>query len=170
MSAEALIKSLTALAIPQHEDRAALARLRRALEPSGAVQAYRYIHEALEGANDLESYTVIAATFGHNPRHEYGYDYSIGSVCAKLADKESEDAAERRFNAMLSAERDRLAIDIIGVAKRAQRRELPIDYARLLSDIQAWDDPTRKVQLSWARDFYRNRQAVKRASRDDTSK
>ena len=160
MSTEALIATLARLSRPDNPDRAALARLRRALGPNGFVQAYRHLHEALRDSPDIDDprrrrpYEIVAAAYGYNPRHAYGFGNSVGAVCAKLAARERGEAAERRFNAMLSAEPDRLAMDIIVLAKRADRASLSLDYARLLDDLRAWEEPSRRIQLSWARDFY----------------
>jgi len=153
MSAEALVRTLTELA--HRDDRAALARLRRALNPTGIVGAYRYLHESVEQGDKLEGVALLAALFGHNPLHDHSNRTSIGSACAMLAKGESTDAAERRFNRLLSADRDGLAVDLLGVAKRADQKGIHIDYELLAVHIRNWANSDRHVQLAWARDFYR---------------
>jgi CRISPR-associated protein Cse2 family len=32
--------------------------------------------------------------------------------------------------------------------------EIPVDWVRLLGDLQWWDGPERRVQLQWARAFW----------------
>jgi len=152
MSAETLVQTLNDLA--RKEDRAALARLRRALDPNGIVGAYRYLHASMEQGDRLEDVALVAALFGHNPFHDYSDRTSIGSACAMLARDESEDAAERRFNRLLSADRDGLAIDLVGVAKRADRKGIHIDYEQLAHHIRDWASDDRHVQLAWAKDYY----------------
>jgi CRISPR type I-E-associated protein CasB/Cse2 len=171
MSINAMMQRLESLAIPAHEDRAALARLRRAQKPEGYVEAYRYIMEYVEGADkkQLDAYILVASLFGHNPRNSNERYRNIGNVCREIADTPVDDASERRFLALLQADRPELKVGLYRMAKMADRKGLAINYTQLFWDIENWDDPKGNVQKQWAGSFYppEKNTSVAEAAADD---
>lgn len=155
MSIEAMVQRLDFLAESGHEDRAALARLRRARNPEGHIDAYRYIMNYVDSVGPgLDDYILVASLFGHDPHATNEQFRNIGTVCRELAGKEMNEASERRFLVLLQARRPSLNVGLFRVATMADRAGLPINFVQLFYDLKKWDDPTGSVQKNWAREFY----------------
>jgi CRISPR type I-E-associated protein CasB/Cse2 len=166
VSIESLVGSLTRLVDPGEDatantprSRAALAQLRRAaLSTRGAVSAYRHVAQHVPEAESPDDYLLIGSLFAINPRHVQDPKRDLGAVCAATGVQEEgkvSPAAERRFAAMLSADRADLAPHLRRVVTMADRAGLAIDYVRLFWDLRKWRRAgTRSAQLGWARSFY----------------
>lgn len=64
------------------------------------------------------------------------------------------DSLKRRVEALLAAPRDDLYGHLRQIVSLLKTREVPVDWARLLYDLQRWDLPDRRVQWQWSRSFY----------------
>jgi CRISPR system Cascade subunit CasB len=79
----------------------------------------------------------------------------LGAACAAhAASKKGSDSTERRFIALLDADRDQLPHRLRQMV--ALIKGFPLDWDSLLRDLLGWTVPEKPVQNRWARDFYRN--------------
>jgi CRISPR system Cascade subunit CasB len=148
------------------ENRATLAILRRGLgKPVGEnLRLYPYIMRFVPALTDreryestLDSYILIATLFAH---HTLTVDKgNLGTTMAAVR-KEAEnrragaESIEKRFVALLNSHRDDLPNHLRHVISLVAAREVPVNWLKLLEDIQHWDNPWRSVQSSWARSFW----------------
>jgi len=152
---KSFIGNLLSLAEEGKEDRGALADLRSGLgkEPGKMARVHKYVAPYLpeEYRTDDHWYYLTATLFGLFPKHKNGV--SVGKAFCPL--KEKSDSMEARFVALLNAHPDDLADHLRHIISLLKANEQPIDWFKLLDDLLRWDDPEGKVQLRWARDFYK---------------
>lgn len=65
--------------------------------------------------------------------------------------RHSPESSERRFLALLDADRDQIAFRL---RQAVALVEGGLDFAQLLDDLVGWLNPSRPVQVRWAREFY----------------
>lgn len=70
------------------------------------------------------------------------------------ADVSSNTAVERRLIALLRCHRDELPEQLRHIVGLLRAHEVPVDWARLLRDIQDWERDDRRVQRAWARAYW----------------
>ncbi len=63
-------------------------------------------------------------------------------------------AIERRFTAMLNAHPDDLPDYLRQAVSFLKSKEVAINWAQLLRDLQAWGHPDKYVQKRWADEFW----------------
>ncbi|MBI3978203.1 MAG: type I-E CRISPR-associated protein Cse2/CasB [Chloroflexi bacterium] len=144
--------------------RAALAELRRGLgvPPGQAAEMYPYVVPWLpDNAQPWqeEPYYLVAALFAWHQRPWPKADgerrpTNLGASFARLAQAVESESIERRFTALLSSHRDDLPEQLRHAVGLLKSKDVPIDWAQLLADIQQWDRPRRTVQRGWARAFW----------------
>ena len=78
----------------------------------------------------------------------------LGKACAMHQIASGSTSTERRFIALLDADRDQLPHRLRQII--ALLKEQSIDFEALLSGLLYWDDDQKRTQNAWARDFYRN--------------
>jgi CRISPR system Cascade subunit CasB len=145
------------------EARASLARLRRGLgRPTGSVpevmkEVLPYLREA-EGreeerlyGEEREAFFLVGSLFGLHPSEPGSYP-NLGAVLHALADNPS---AEARFVALLNARREALPDLLRQAVAMARAKDVPVNYGQLLRDVLEWEAEDRRVQLTWARSFWR---------------
>lgn len=148
------------------EDRAALAALRRGLgkRPGEASEMHRHVLPYLRGATrrQEDACYVVAALFGLYPsrnwRHGDGDDKltNLGASLRLLtSENESDSSIERRFVALLNCRAEELPEHLRQIISLLKTKEAPVDWARLIRDINHWDSETRWVQREWSRAFWR---------------
>lgn len=79
---------------------------------------------------------------------------SIGTACAAHQIASGSTSTERRFIALLDADRDQLPHRLRQMV--ALLKEQAIDFDALLNGLLYWDGDQKRTQNIWARDFYRN--------------
>lgn len=67
---------------------------------------------------------------------------------------------DRRFNALLDADREQLPFRLRQIVSLLASRGIPIDWARLLRDVRDWTHRDRYVQRTWAQDYYSSHRPV----------
>lgn len=161
------------LAKEAHEDRGALADLRSGLgkEPGQMVRVHRHVVPYLTGKSyDDRWYYLTATLFGMHPKHKEPTEHesngkkwkevwTIGRAFRPLAFPPTEpkkDSMEARFVALLNAHADDLDDHLRHAVSLLKASEQPLDWFRLFQDLLNWDRPDGRVQLRWARDFYRS--------------
>lgn len=143
------------------DDRAALAALRRGLgrAPGGAGEMHRYIVPRVQGLKEWQedAYYIVAALFGLYPSKNWRAadgakrETNLGASLAKLKENAG---AERRFVALLNSRREDLPEHLRGVISLLKSKEIPVDWAQLIDDINRWDREDRRVQRNWSRAFW----------------
>ncbi len=144
------------------EDRAALAALRRGLgkPPGAAAEVHRYVVPFLPpraGAREEDACYLVASLFGLHPRHVTGAGdrpRNLGGVLRRLAQAGNAQSTERRFMALLNADREDLGPHLRRAIALAKNADLALDYGALLRDILDWDRSDRRVQRRWAGTYW----------------
>lgn len=146
---EPLISALERLAAA--DNRAALSALRRSLAKDAVAHAYPYVVPFFPNARTpwLErTYLLVAGLFALHPASG---PESLATALRRVHAKTDSDNVERRFVALLDAEREDLAPHLRHVVALARANEIPIDWHDLLRTVRYWNEPARR---EWARDFW----------------
>ena len=157
---EGFVKHLLGLA--ERKDRGALAALRRGLGrlPGTAPEMHRYVVPWSNGESSRwreDVYYIVAALFAYHPVHwsrDTEARSNLGASFARLRGAE-EDGVERRFTALLSVHMEDLHVHLRHAVSLLKSNDIPIDWVRLLDDLQYWGHEDRLIQRSWARAFWR---------------
>jgi len=153
------------------DGRASMANLRRGLGKPAAM-AYemdRHILPRLpEGASakQEEAYYLVAALFAYwhqgKDKAEDG-EGNLGRSLRHLAERyiadgvspdEAEKRLEKRLNALLSAHSDDLPKHLRHIIGLLKSKDVPLNWLRLLCDVQNWDAENRFAQHAWAKGFW----------------
>jgi len=129
----------------------ARAALRRSLAfPLGAYpKAMPYVEPFVrEEGWKREAHYLVAALYAlKDGEHQKGR-----TLARALREKAQEsDSVEKRFLALLDADRDQIAFRLrqaVGLVEGG------LDFAQLLDDLLRWFGPERRVQARWAKEFY----------------
>jgi CRISPR system Cascade subunit CasB len=151
--------------LAEGQDRGALASLRRGLgQPPGTVaDMYRYVEPFLgeqgSSARFKESaFYLVAALFALHPKSTD--EGNLGAHLAKTRTENGADALERRFTALLAAHPDDLPEYLRQSVSFLKSKEEPVNWKRLLRDLQNWGREDHSVQREWARSFWGGRQST----------
>ena len=160
----------------ESEHRAALATLRRGLgRPAGTVmEMYRYIGAYLPlDAKPWEedAYFLVASLFALHPLHwpqQVGAPpNNLGASFRMLRQTEgSTDSLEKRFVALLDASSETLEHHLRHAISLLRAGEKPVNYLRLLRDVQNWSRDDRSVQRQWAGAYWNSRENTVPAGTD----
>lgn len=161
MAESAFIRHLWRLA--DREDRGALAALRRGLSrpPGTAPEAFPYVAPFVPEDDSREGrdwpYYLTAALFSLHPAR--GAKGDVGWTCRQLGDHPS---AEKRFQALLSSDREQLPgrLRQVVTLARSNKRSVPVDWSDLLVHLRHWDNPSGWVQRRWARSYWGPQRSV----------
>jgi CRISPR system Cascade subunit CasB len=122
-----------------------------------------------------ERFYLVAALFGAHPS-AVTPGPGFGATCRQLQIKRPDAAAgiERRFVALLSADAPALRIHLRHLVALLSAGQIPVDWARLLTDLRWWPHSARRVQRQWARQFWKrtapdNPEATNRPGESDTT-
>jgi CRISPR system Cascade subunit CasB len=136
------------------------ATLRRSLsfDPGAFPSAYPYVEPFLKGEDApwrRKVHYLVAGLWAQHRGDRATDGRSLGAACAAhAASKKGSDSTERRFIALLDADRDQLPHRLRQMV--ALIKGFPLDWDSLLRDLLGWTVPEKPVQNRWARDFYRN--------------
>lgn len=158
---------LRGLALREDGDaRAALAALRRGLgkEPGEVAEVAQQVMPWI-GEHDrdgvIAAYFQVAALFaGHRiswPSSDGGRLTNLGASFRRLAGPPGgpdEPGPERRLVALLNAHPDEVDRHLRHAVSLLKSKEIGIDWAQLLRDVQEWGYEDRGVQKAWARAFW----------------
>lgn len=148
----------------ERDDRGALAALRRGLgkAPGEATEMYPYVvpwvPRAVSPAQERAFY-LIAALFAWHP-HSWPADgrpaaeRNLGASFQRLVTDANRASVERRFVALLNTHAEDLPDRLRQAIGLLKSKDVPVDWAQLLRDLQRWDSPSRQVQRAWARSFW----------------
>lgn len=140
-------------------DRAALAHLRRGLGRRRGLVAEMcpYVVPWLGARANRrreDSYFTVASLFASHPKP--GGRGSLGSAFAVLRgiDAARGESVERRLVALLNCHEEELPGHLRHAVSLLKARDVPVDWAQLLADVQMWGHEDRFVQKWWARDYW----------------
>lgn len=152
--------------LAEREDRASLAALRRSLgrelaDPAEAAAVfYRILPPVPEWAE--RDYWLAAGLFALHPVGRASDEEAERSrpLATELHDilarePDARPGLERRFVALLDADREQLDVMLRSVIQLLRQHAQPLDYAQLVRDLRGWDSWWRNVQRRWARAFWR---------------
>lgn len=150
----------------EKEERAALAALRRGLgkRPGEEMSVYRYVGWSLDklSKRQEDAYYLIATLFGLYPSASWRSGdgdqkkTNLGASLRRLKEQMGGDGAERRFVALLNADREDLGEHLRQIISLLKSKDAPIDWAQLLEAVEFWDaDDERRRQRQWAKTFWR---------------
>jgi CRISPR system Cascade subunit CasB len=153
-------------ALLAREDRAALAALRRGLgkRPGEAAEMFPYVMPWITSEHSVrrqDDYFLVASLFAEHqigwaaaPGERGGTD--IGASFWRLRQEVDSGSIERRFVALLNAERADLPNHLRHAIALLKTKSIPVDWPQLLHDLGGWDWESRSVQRDWAQSFWRD--------------
>jgi CRISPR system Cascade subunit CasB len=139
------------------QDRAALARLRRALgKPPGTVADVHplvqpWLPRSLSVWHEDWCY-LVASLFAAHP--ESGGTGNLGHAFARLAAGRESGSVEKRFVALLDADAEDVPAHLRHAVSLLAADGVPVNWRQLLADLSRWGHPGRVVQRAWARAFW----------------
>jgi len=157
----AFVAYLERLTKPENRNgRAALAALRRGLgrRPGEAAEMYPYLvpWTGNRSGRREEAFYLVASLFASHPVPWHGEGAAnFGASMARVKGQEGGDGTQRRFAALLSSHYDDLPEHLRHAVSLCASKEVPVSWIRLLRDLPDWDDDRRRVQLNWAREFWK---------------
>ncbi|MDD7764909.1 MAG: type I-E CRISPR-associated protein Cse2/CasB [Peptoniphilaceae bacterium] len=134
---------------------------------------FEYLPEKFLSDNYSENYaeTVILTTLQLYAVHQQGFDVnvlddenfkSIGFSLSQLRTEENKFALDRRFNSMITSSTfDELSTHLRHLVKQLKSKSpvIKVDYVKLSWDLYMFLlGNEEKVQLNWARDYYKKKQ------------
>ena len=141
------------------QDSRAKSVLRRSLafDPGQHIPAFPYVEPFLKGTEEgwrrQMHYLVAGLWAAHQREGSAGPTLSLARACAAHQLKSGSASTERRFINLLDADREQLSHRLRQMV--ALLGEQPIDFQMLLNGLLHWSRDDKRVQNSWARDFYR---------------
>jgi CRISPR system Cascade subunit CasB len=150
------------------QDRAVLAALRRGLgkRPGEAAEMFPYVvpylpdHVATSRRDWVETcHYLVASLFALHPTDWQGqaagrFDRNLGASVRLLKLASGSDGPERRFIALLNADREDLPEHLRSLMGLFKAHGVGVDWEQLLADLPSWDAADRSVQRRWARAFW----------------
>jgi CRISPR system Cascade subunit CasB len=146
-------------------DRAALRRS-LAAPPGADPRVHPIVYPYLSGVPEPDEWRwfLVAGLMGllpddwKPPSEPVGFGISVRELKQKRDSKPAEGdkigPTERRFVALLDADRDELPHHMRHMLRLIIGAEVRVDFTRLLTDLRWWSHPERRVQRRWARDFW----------------
>ena len=144
-------------------DAGALAVLRRSLakEPGKDPKAFPYVEPFVAKAPSWtrKAYYLLAGLFAWGAVREgerfKAKGYPLGGAVFKLYERRDQSpSVEQRFIALLDSDEEELPFRLRQMISLIKSEEIPLDWERLLQDIEQWGAESRWVQERLAREFY----------------
>jgi CRISPR system Cascade subunit CasB len=146
----------------EREDRATLANLRCALRKDLKHRAWPLLARYGGIEDEMKEYDhearVVQTIAGLFATHPTRFDRDFGIACRqlmkddeKLADPKDIGPVARRFQHLLSSEREEICDRVIRMVLRMKAQEIPVNYYELYSGLIDWSD---KIKNRWAGSFW----------------
>jgi CRISPR system Cascade subunit CasB len=153
-------------------DKAAMANLRRGLgKPAGTVyEMDRYVlpflSESTGNKREAAYYTIASLfAFWHQGKDKpESTNGNLGSSLKRLVETEvknngnredTEKRLEKYLIAILNANYEDLPDHLRRIVSLLKSKDIPLNWAQLLYDIQHWDTDDRWIQHQWAEGFWK---------------
>jgi len=91
---------------------------------------------------------------------------SFGNSYSLLQLRHRHDSSQRFFT-LLECSADSLEYHLSPIVTLMAQHNVGIDWARLMIELCDWDDPQRRIQSAWVRDYYRSLNAAQETARTD---
>jgi len=137
------------------DDRGMMAELRCMLVESKQHRAWPALHR-LGISIDDQTLSFVAGLFATHPAETD--EGNFGTVCRRIGQKRDQKSndekltpTERRFQHLLAAEKHELPHRVRRMVLMAKSHDVPINYARLATDLRFWNDRTKR---EWASAFW----------------
>lgn len=150
----------------KQENRAALAALRRGLgkTPGEAAEMYPYVMPFIGDTLSLRrqnDFFLVASLFA---THQIGWPGSpnekrgtnLGASFRRLRAAVDSASIEKRFVALLNAEREDLPDHLRHAISLLKAHEIPVDWFQLLRDLAGWEWESHSIQRAWSLAFWRD--------------
>lgn len=135
-------------------NRASLAALRRGLSAPDSAEVLREVlpYISTQYSHEESMYILVAALFASHSEEVAGR--SLGVAMRMVNESTESDSIEKRFVALLDADREQVPIHLRHAIQLCQSRQIGLDYNLLLRHMLQWNAPRRWTQLQWAREFW----------------
>lgn len=157
------VSTLQQYANPDRPNLAALAALRRGLgkPPGQAAEMHQYVAPKLPPDASLwreDTFYIVGALFAWHQLtwvdDAGGSRPNFGASLHQLADVIESEGVPKLFVALLNCEKEELSEHLRHAVGLLRSKQVPIDWTRLLWDMQSWNSPSRRVQRAWAKAFW----------------
>ncbi len=134
--------------------------LRRSLafDPGCFPAAYPYVEPFMNEEENTwrrEMHYLVAGLWAAHWRvGRSGVPMPVGKASADYQTASGSTSTERRFIALLDADRDQLPYRLRQMVTLL--KEYHVDFEAVLNGLLYWNDDHKRTQNQWARDFYRN--------------
>lgn len=142
------------------DDRGMMANLRCILVDNKKHRAWPALNRlGVDIKDDVSAF--IAGLFAAHPTETFTGNF--GDTCRHLEQERRETRSkenkltptERRFQQLLTAEKGAESHGrVLRIVLMAKSQEVPVNYAQLAADLEAWDDRTK---IEWAAAFWKQR-------------
>ena len=138
------------------DNRGMMANLRCILVDNKKHRAWPALNRLGIAIKDNNS-AYVAGLFATHPEETSSGNFGITckTIEQKRGDKRSDDnkltPTERRFQHLLTAERDELYRRVLRLVLMAKSQGIPINYEKLIPDMKFWGERTK---TEWASDFW----------------
>lgn len=141
--------------------------LRRSLafDPGVHIPAFPYVEPFLRGEGEgwrgQMHYLVAGLWAAHWREGRAAATVSLAKSCAQHQINGGSASTERRFIHLLDADHEQLPHrlrQMVGLLS-----EQALDFQALLGDLLFWSHPDKRVQITWARAFYRTLSPIQTA-------
>lgn len=149
-------------ALNRRGDLAALATLRRGLgkRPGESPAMYQYVIPYCSRYSDRRQndFFLVAALYASHrgaPGAPDPWRNNLGASFHALARKTGSAGVERRFLALLNAQREDLDSHLQHAVSHMKAHGVTVDWEQLLRDLAGWSWESRAVQRRWSQAFWR---------------
>lgn len=149
----------------EREDRGTLAALRRGLgkEPGTVAEMHPFVLRWMPSTTTAwqeRDWYLVASLFAIHQRNwppaADGRAANFGTSFAQLGQKTDSGSVERRFVALLNADREDMPQHLRHAVSLLGSHDIRVNFAELLRDLGRWDHDSRWIQRKWARSFWGN--------------
>lgn len=146
----------------ERDDRAALANLRCVLRKNLKHRAWPLLARFGGIEDELKKYDheakVMQTVAGLFATHPTKSEYNFGTTCRKLmrddeklADPKDVGPVARRFQHLLSSEREEICDRVVRMVLRMKAQDIEVNYYELFNGLLYWGD---KIKNRWAGSFW----------------
>jgi CRISPR system Cascade subunit CasB len=129
-----------------------------AFDPGTFPASYPYVEPFVQADGHVrEMHYLVAGLWAAHWRDECtGNPMNFGMAAARHRLETDSSSLERRFIALIDADEDQLPHRLRQMMALLQ--EQPLDFGALLEDLLRWNNPNKRTQNQWARDFYHSQE------------
>jgi len=146
-------------------DRGKRAALRKGLIENQAQVTWLLLSRFLDFDRPYQMKTLqtVGGLFGHNPNNTSTGNF--GTLCHQMLDEDERQKMaqgeagpiSRHFQYALAAQDEEIFPRVRRLVMRAQKDEIPVNYARLTDDLLGWQSSYRRerIKIEWGKEFWK---------------